>query len=134
MACAVGVECSAERAPVKTRRSGVRNDRHQPRFKLLRLDDHTRQGHPKQAKEAHEGLNTTLEVPLDILEVLRARKKAWKIPELTELLNLGKRTLYDEVEAGRLPALRIGTAIRINPSDAVIWVDARITRVVYRAA
>jgi len=79
-------------------------------------------------------LNTTLEVPLDILEVLRARKKAWKIPELTELLNLGKRTLYDEVEAGRLPALRIGTAIRINPSDAVIWVDARITRVVYRAA
>jgi len=60
-------------------------------------------------------------VPLDILEELRQRKKAWRIPELTELLNLGKRTLYDEVEAGRLPAFRFGTAIRINPSDAVMW-------------
>jgi len=33
-------------------------------------------------------------LPQDIVEVLRARKKAWKVPELTELLNLGQRTLY----------------------------------------
>jgi excisionase family DNA binding protein len=89
---------------------------------------------PGAAKETNEGLNITIEIPLDILEVLRARKKAWKVPELTELPNLGRRTLYDEVEAGRLPALRIGTTIRINPSDAVIWVAARMTRVVFRAA
>jgi len=100
----------------------------------LRFDDHARRGHPKQAKEANEGLKPELVVPLDILEVLRARKKAWTIPELTELLNLGRRTLYDEVEAGKLPAFRFGTAIRINPSDAVIWVEARMTGVVYRAA
>jgi len=73
-------------------------------------------------------------VPLDILEELRARKKAWKIPELTEMLNAGRRTLYDEVESGRLPALRIGTAIRINPSDALEWVEARMTGVFLHAA
>ena len=71
---------------------------------------------------------------LGILKVLRARKKAWRIPELSELLTLGRRTLYDEVETGRLPAMRFGTAIRINPSDAVSWVEARMTGVVYRAA
>lgn len=101
----------------------------------LRFDDPRFPRTPRGSKkEANEGLNSTIEVPLDILELLRARKKAWKIPELTELLNLGRRTLYEEVEAERLPAWRFGTAIRINPSDAVIWAEARMTRVVYRAA
>ena len=79
-------------------------------------------------------MNSTLVLPLDILEELRAKKKAWTIPELAEMLNVGRRTLYDEVEGGRLPALKIGTAIRINPSDALAWVEARMTRVLLSAA
>jgi excisionase family DNA binding protein len=78
--------------------------------------------------------NSNSETPLDVMRVLRARKAAWRIPELAELLNLGRRTLYDEVESGRLPAMRFGAAIRINPLDAVIWVEARTTGVLRWAA
>ena len=65
--------------------------------------------------------------PLDILAVLRSRKTAWRIPELTGLLSLGRRTLYDVVDAGDLPAIKINTGIRISPSDALAWVEARTT-------
>ena len=67
--------------------------------------------------------------PLDILAVLRSRKSAWRIPELTVLLSLGRRTLYDVVDAGDLPAIKINTGIRISPSDALAWVEARTTGV-----
>jgi excisionase family DNA binding protein len=67
--------------------------------------------------------------PLDILAVLRSRKSAWRIPELTDLLWLGRRTLYDVVDAGDLPAIKINTGIRISPSDALAWVEARTTGV-----
>jgi excisionase family DNA binding protein len=52
---------------------------------------------------------------------------AWRIPELTELLSLGRRTLYDVVDAGDLPAIKVNTGIRISPSDALAWVEARTT-------
>jgi excisionase family DNA binding protein len=67
--------------------------------------------------------------PLDILAVLRSRKTAWRVPELTGLLSLGRRTLYDVVDAGDLPAIKINTGIRISPSDALAWVEARTTGV-----
>ena len=67
--------------------------------------------------------------PLDILAVLRARMTAWRIPELTTLLSLGRRTLYDVVDAGDLPAIKVNTGIRISPSDALAWVEARTTGV-----
>ena len=65
--------------------------------------------------------------PLDILAVLRARMTAWRIPELTKLLSLGRRTLYDVVDSGDLPAIKVNTGIRISPSDALAWVEARTT-------
>jgi excisionase family DNA binding protein len=52
--------------------------------------------------------------PLDIHAVLRDRLTAWRIPELAGLLSLGRRTLYDAVSSGRLPAIRFGTAVRIS--------------------
>ena len=66
---------------------------------------------------------------LDIHAVLRARMTAWRIPELTKLLALGRRTLYDVVDAGDLPAIKINSAVRISPSDALAWVEARTTGV-----
>jgi len=65
--------------------------------------------------------------PLDILAALRERRTAWRVPELARLLSLGPRTIYDAIASGQLPAMRIGTALRINPTDALAWVEARTT-------
>ena len=43
---------------------------------------------------------------------------------MTGLLSLGKHTLYDAIEYGQLPATRIGTALRISPSDALAWYES----------
>jgi excisionase family DNA binding protein len=72
--------------------------------------------------------------PLDIHAVLRSRQKAWKVKELTDLLSLGRRTIYDAVDNGQLCAMKLGTAVRISPSDAVAWVEARTTGVLRQAA
>jgi excisionase family DNA binding protein len=72
--------------------------------------------------------------PLDIRAALMERKTAWRVPELTRLLSLGKHTLYDAIESGHLPATRIGTALRINPSDALTWYEAGTTGIRERPA
>jgi excisionase family DNA binding protein len=66
--------------------------------------------------------------------MLRERKTAWRVPELTGLLSLGKHTLYDAIESGQLTATRIGTALRISPSDALAWYEARTTGTGRKAA
>jgi excisionase family DNA binding protein len=61
---------------------------------------------------------------LDVHAVLRQRRTAWRVPELARLLSLGPRTVYDAIDSGQLPAIKIGTALRISPADAVKWVEA----------
>jgi len=65
--------------------------------------------------------------PLDVHAVLRARRTAWRVPELARLLSLGRRTLYDLVDTGQLSAIRIGTAVRISPADAAAYIAAQTT-------
>jgi excisionase family DNA binding protein len=74
------------------------------------------------------------EEPLDIHAVLRSRRTAWRVTELARLLSLGRRTLYDLVDSGRLPAIRIGAAVRISPADAMAFIEARTTGTERKAA
>jgi excisionase family DNA binding protein len=78
--------------------------------------------------------NQVASQPLDIMSVLRARQTAWTAPELTTLLSLGRRTIYDAVQDGQLCALKLGTAIRLSPSDVVVWAEARTTGILRQAA
>jgi excisionase family DNA binding protein len=64
---------------------------------------------------------------LDIFAVLRSRRTAWRAPELAILTNVDKRTIYKAVAVGQLPAIHIGTSLRINPADALAWVEAGMT-------
>ena len=66
---------------------------------------------------------------LDIHYILRTHLAAWRVPELARLLSLDCRTLYQAVASGQLPAMRIGTAIRINPADALAWIQSRTTAI-----
>ena len=65
--------------------------------------------------------------PVDIFAALRARRTAWTVPELAVLLSLSRRTVYQDARTGLLPAIRIGTALRINRADALAWVEAGTT-------
>ena len=65
--------------------------------------------------------------PLDLRSSLRERRTAWRVPQLTQMLSLGKHTLYDAIKSGELTATRIGTALIVNPVDALEWFEARTT-------
>jgi excisionase family DNA binding protein len=45
--------------------------------------------------------------------------------DLCALLKVKKSWLYDEVEAGRLEALRLGKQLRFRPSDVARYLDGR---------
>ena len=44
-------------------------------------------------------------------------------PDVTELTKLGRTTIYQEIQSGRLPAVRIGRAVRVRRSDLLEWLD-----------
>jgi excisionase family DNA binding protein len=43
--------------------------------------------------------------------------------QLCELLQVKKSWLYDEVEAGRLPCLRLGKQLRFRRADIIRYLD-----------
>jgi excisionase family DNA binding protein len=45
--------------------------------------------------------------------------------DVCTLLKVKKSWLYDEVEAGRLEALRLGKQLRFRPSDLARYLEAR---------
>lgn len=49
------------------------------------------------------------------------------VDEVEHLLGRSKDWIYDEVEAGRLPALRIGRLLRFDPASLAEWLDHRRT-------
>lgn len=79
-------------------------------------------------------LRQSADLPVDIMEVLRQRQTAWKVSELSPLLNLGKRTIYAAIESGELPAMRLAGSIRLNPIDVLIWVESRTLGITRQAA
>lgn len=57
-----------------------------------------------------------------LAEQIAARRRALTIRDLAELLGVSPTTIYDQARDGRLPAIRIGSAIRIDPKAAAEWV------------
>lgn len=47
---------------------------------------------------------------------------------LCTLLKVRRSWLYDAVEAGTLPALRLGRQLRFRRRDVVAFVDSRVSR------
>ena len=48
-------------------------------------------------------------------------------PDVTRLTNLGRSTIYNEIAAGRLRAVRIGRAVRVRRDDLDRWLDRHTT-------
>ena len=72
--------------------------------------------------------------PVSVLAVLRCRQTAWKVTELAELLNTGRRSIYDLIENGTLASFRLGTSIRIDPVDVLELIEGLTTGNTRRAA
>ena len=49
------------------------------------------------------------------------------VEDVERLLGRSRDWIYDEVEAGRLPARRVGRLLRFHPDDLVEWLDGRRT-------
>ncbi len=48
-------------------------------------------------------------------------------PDVPGLTNLGRSTIYHEIAAGRLRAVRIGRAVRVRRDDLDRWLDRHTT-------
>ncbi len=49
----------------------------------------------------------------------------WTVREVAAFLSMSGSWVYKEAEAGRLPTLRLGAALRFRPEDIRRWVDQR---------
>lgn len=60
-----------------------------------------------------------------LVQQLRARKTALRPKELAVMLSVSERQITAMVKAGRMPGIKIGGAVRIDPGDAADWLEDR---------
>jgi excisionase family DNA binding protein len=64
-----------------------------------------------------------MEATTESLDVMIGRRPtAITVERLAELLDCSPKTLYKAVKAGRLPAMRIGGVIRLDPKQTAAWI------------
>lgn len=59
---------------------------------------------------------------------MKAEKKLVGIAWVSERLELSRSTIYRMVEAGEIPAVRIGGAIRFDPEQVEAWLEHELNR------
>lgn len=62
---------------------------------------------------------------MTLTETIAARRTAWKLEELAELLSCSKGKLYKMVRTGRIPHVKMGTMIRFDPEATAAWIDTK---------
>lgn len=63
---------------------------------------------------------------MTLAEQLRSKKKALTVDELADLLGIGLRTLYKEVEDDHIPFFRVRTSIRFDPHQVADWLEMKM--------
>ena len=58
---------------------------------------------------------------LPLIAQLRQHKGAIRVSELARILTMSRTTVYQLVEAGRIPHIRIGDSIRFDPVRIASW-------------
>lgn len=59
------------------------------------------------------------------LKELESRRELLTAEELAALLNVSEKTVYRWSKLGSLPSVRLGTAVRFEPSVVSIWLRER---------
>lgn len=64
---------------------------------------------------------------LDLIAFLSSQKKAMRVEALADVLDVSKQAIYEHVKRGTLPAMKLGSTIRLNPKDVARWLESRMT-------
>lgn len=51
-----------------------------------------------------------------------------RIPEAAERLSLGRSTVYELIQAGEIPVIRVGRSVRISAEKLEQWVENLIVQ------
>jgi excisionase family DNA binding protein len=60
-----------------------------------------------------------------LIEGIAERETAMTVPQLAKILCISTRSIYEHVQAGRLPSIKIGTTVRLDPSQVASWLTKR---------
>jgi excisionase family DNA binding protein len=60
-----------------------------------------------------------------LVEQIAAKRSAFPLQEFADLMGLDYNTIYDMTRDGRLPAMRIGSSIRLDPKTIAEWLRER---------
>jgi excisionase family DNA binding protein len=62
-----------------------------------------------------------------IVERIAEKRCAFSLKEFAEITGISYRSAFDMVTDGRLPAMRIGSSIRLDPKTTAQWLHERST-------
>lgn len=62
-----------------------------------------------------------------LVEHLRSRKAMMRASEFAEMMSISERQVRSLIQTGRLPGIRIGGSIRIDPYEVAKWLDSKRT-------
>lgn len=65
-------------------------------------------------------------INMNLIEKVENHGKALKVEELAELTTISKKTLYRMIKARKLPAIRIGGSVRLEPKATAEWLRSRL--------
>jgi excisionase family DNA binding protein len=62
---------------------------------------------------------------MDVLQQLAAANTCLTVSDLSAALKLHPQTIYGWVGKNRIPHIKLGSAVRFNPTDVVAWLKKR---------
>ena len=61
-----------------------------------------------------------------LIDIVESRKTAWTIAEFCALLEISDQVIYRQIKANRLPCLKVGGSIRLDPKTTAEWLRQRM--------
>ena len=61
---------------------------------------------------------------MSIIDQLRSRTSLLTVEETAEILNIHKLTAYRWIDNGKIPSIRVGTAVRVDPAALADHLEA----------
>lgn len=62
---------------------------------------------------------------MTLIETLESREEALNVRQVAELLGVSGKHIYELAAQGKLPAFRVGKAVRFDPQDVADWLRKR---------
>jgi excisionase family DNA binding protein len=64
---------------------------------------------------------------VNLIDEVESQEGALTIEWLAKKLNISRKTLYRMASRGKLPCIRIGSCVRLNPKSIANWLRKRMT-------